>query len=79
MTFALKIIYLRRLPIVISSSGAASSIIGGGANIHIFVFTDHKNNAEHEDMNIRPPPPIIELAAPLVVAASLNLTICVRV
>jgi hypothetical protein len=23
------------------------------------------NNAEHEDMNIRPPPPIIELAAPL--------------
>jgi hypothetical protein len=26
-------------------SGAASSIIeGGGANIHIFVFTDHKNN-----------------------------------
>jgi hypothetical protein len=26
-------------------SGAASAIIGGmGANIHIFVFTDHKNN-----------------------------------
>jgi hypothetical protein len=26
-------------------SGAASSIIGGGgANIHIFVFTDHKDN-----------------------------------
>jgi hypothetical protein len=23
------------------------------------------NNAEHEDMNIHPPPPIIALAAPL--------------
>ena len=28
----------------ITSSGAASSIIEGGANIHIFVFTHHKNN-----------------------------------
>ena len=29
-----------------SISGAASVIMGGGggANIHIFVFTDHKNN-----------------------------------
>jgi hypothetical protein len=25
-------------------SGAASAIIGGGENINIFVFTDHKNN-----------------------------------
>ncbi len=49
----------------------------GGANIHIFVFTDLKNNrfhakevnnAEHEYMNIAPPPPppIIDLPTPLV-------------
>ncbi len=38
---------------------------GGGAHIHIFVFTDHKSNrfqkeincAEHEYMNMSPPPP----------------------
>ncbi len=48
---------------------------GGGAHIHIhiFVFTDHKNDrfqkeidcAEHEYMNMSPPPPIIELATAL--------------
>ena len=52
----------------------ASSIMGGGrADIHIFVFTHHKkqsiskefNCAEHEYMNISPPPPIIELAKAL--------------
>ena len=25
-------------------SGVANSVIGGGAYIHIFMFTDHKNN-----------------------------------
>ena len=46
----------------------------GGDYIHIFLFTDLKkqsiskeiNNAEHEHINMSPPPPIIELATPLV-------------
>ena len=60
-----------------SDRAIASSIIGGGggADIHIFVFTNHKNNemiskeincAEPEYTNISPPPPpIIELATAL--------------
>ena len=51
----------------------ASSIIGGGAHIHIFVFADYKNNrfkketdcAEHEYINMWDPPPIIELVTGL--------------
>ena len=46
-------------------SAVARAIIGGGAHIHIFVFTYHKkqliskeiNKAEHEYMNMCPPPP----------------------
>ena len=50
----------------------ASLIIGGGADIHIYWFTHHKiskeiNCAEHEYMNISPPPPIIELATALLI------------
>jgi hypothetical protein len=52
-------------------NGASSSIIGGGgANIHIFVFTDHKNNRfqnklimQNTKIWIFAPPPIIELPA----------------
>ena len=43
------------------SSGVVSSIIGGGAHIHIFMFTDRNkeqsiSNAEHKYMNMCPPP-----------------------
>jgi hypothetical protein len=57
-----------------STSAVASSIIGGGAHIHIFVFTDHKNNRFQKKLikqntNIwiwaSLPPPIIELATAL--------------
>jgi hypothetical protein len=60
------------------SSGAASSIIGGGRGGEYSYICVHRpskqsiskevNNAEHEDMNIRLPP-IIERAAPLAVCA----------
>ena len=33
----------------------------GPTHIHIFVFTDHKNNAEHEYMNMSPPPQLSNL------------------
>jgi hypothetical protein len=58
--------------IALSSSAVASSIIGGG---QIFIYlcsqtiktivSKEINNAEHEYMNICPPPPIIELATAL--------------
>ena len=52
--------------------GRASSIIGGGgADIHIFVFTHHKNNWFEKKLIVQNPniwisaPPIIELATAL--------------
>jgi hypothetical protein len=66
--------------------GAGISIIAG-ADIHIFVFTDCKNNqsiskeinwAEHEYMNICPPPPIIDIPAPLDWRVGYILFICER-
>jgi hypothetical protein len=46
--------------------------LGGGGNIHIFVFTDLKNNSfqnklirQNTNIKILPPPPIIEFATPL--------------
>ena len=47
----------------LDSSGAAHTIIGGGGE-YSYICVHRVNNAEHEDMNIRPPP-IIELVAPL--------------
>ena len=65
---------LRSDPIYIDHRGGGRPIIGGGGGIHVFVFTDCKNNlisknindAEHEYMNINPPPPIINLPSPLI-------------
>ena len=65
----------RSVPTLLST-GAGRTIIEG-VNIHIFVFTDCKNNRfqkklttqERTYMNIRPPPPIIVLAAPLLLTS----------
>ena len=55
-------------------SGVANSMIGGGAHIYIFEFTDRENNRFQKklivkNMNIQkcPAPPIIKYATPLAV------------
>ena len=62
-----------RIQNVVKSRAVASSIIGG-ADIHIFVFTNHKNNWFQKKLIVQnlniwisaPPPSIIELATTLV-------------
>ena len=62
----------------------ANSIIGGGADIHIYVFTHHKSNRFQKELIVQntniwisaPPPPIIEIATALAVCSCYYLSFC---